>query len=152
MIFIGYMSKKRKIILTESQYKVLTEANNVFESFNDFLDSSIKIVNRQFSKLVFSNLIEVLKGEIDLDDLNKAMVDMNLERGNKDDAINVWRDNPRNDDNYWDNWHDYHSELEKKNQMLEVKIESVILLCEKMAVIRDIDVENNFSDIETKNI
>jgi len=148
MIFINMA----KIRITESQYEVIKESENVIEDFRTSADDAIKLLNAQFGRLAFATMADVMDGDVDLEVIDRELTKLDNINSTKLQRVGNYFKNQMTDDEYYDNWVDVDTELTDKSQFVYKKIESIRVLIEHMRHIADIDVENNFPDIETRKI
>ena len=148
MIFINMA----KIRITESQYKVIKESENVIDDFRTSTDDAIKLLNAQFGRLAFATMADVMDGDVDLDVIERKIAELDSITTTKLQRVTTFFKTQMTDDEYYDNWVDVDTELDDKARFVTKKIESIQILIEHMRHIADIDVENNFPDIETRKI
>jgi hypothetical protein len=146
------MAKKRKIIITEAQYQVIKESENVISDFRDTCDDIIKITNAQFGRLAFSSMADVLDGDIDLDVVDRKMHELEMRYYNGSKRVSDFFKHHTSEDEYWEKWERVDQELEGLGYKALHKIEAIQSMISVLQNLADLDAEERFSDIQTRKI
>ena len=146
------MSKKRKIIVTESQFEVIKESENVITDFNEWADDIIKVINAQFGRLAFATLADILDGDVDLEVIKNKIDQVNKVQHSKFKRVEDYFNNHTSEDEYWEKWEGIHRKIEDRNSIITNKVDIVEQMVNTFINLVNMDAEKHFSDIDTRKI
>ena len=146
------MSKKRKIIVTESQYKVIEESENVIADFDTWADDTIKLINSQFGRLAFATLADILDGDVDLEVIKNKINQIEKVQYSKFKRVEDFFNNHTSEDEYWEKWEETHRKIEDRNSIITNKVEIIDEMVNTFITLIEMDAEKYFSDIDTRKI
>jgi hypothetical protein len=145
-----------KIILTESQVKLLTlikENEDVLNQFNSKINTLTNSLNKFYTNINFISLAELLNGEVDVKSLISKIEAMEGEYYKTDKEMYKYF-NSFGEDAYFDKWVSIHDNLDSLNHKNYDKINVIlsILMDLDSLVSANEDTKNLFSDIKSINL
>jgi hypothetical protein len=146
------MKRKRKIILTESQFEVIKESENHIDDFKTFVEDAVKVLNAQFGRLAFASMADVLDGDIDLDVIERKLSELGKVHRTKWWNVHNFIHKKISHEEYEEKYMDVDLEIEELDRKIMDKMDAIEELIDVMKKLGDMDVEKYFSDIETRKI
>jgi hypothetical protein len=145
-----------KIILTESQVKLLkliNENEDVLNQFTNRINATNNALNKFYTDINFISLAELLNGEIDIKMLIQKSDNLDSEQHKISNDMEKYF-NSFGEDAYFDKWvaiHDKFDILNRKNYD-KINVISSILMDLDTLVDSNENIKNLFSDIKSLNL
>lgn len=145
-----------KIILTESQVKLLkliNENEDVLNQFTNRINATNNALNKFYTDINFISLAELLNGEIDIKMLIQKSNNLDSEQHKISNDMEKYF-NSFGEDAYFDKWvaiHDKFDILNRKNYD-KINVISSILMDLDTLVDSNENIKNLFSDIKSLNL
>ena len=145
-----------KIILTESQVKLLkliNENGDVLNQFTNRINATNNALNKFYTDINFISLAELLNGEIDIKMLIQKSDNLDSEQHKISNDMEKYF-NSFGEDAYFDKWvaiHDKFDILNRKNYD-KINVISSILMDLDTLVDSNENIKNLFSDIKSLNL
>ena len=151
-IYLYRNSLIMKIVLTESQIKMLTEDVEIIGRYKVEIEDLIKKVNIIFSKIQYSSIGEILDGDSDLSILSQKLEEFENVLSNKETKLDHYFNNNMSQEEYDAKWEKTHDALRNLGTKLKQKIGLVGNMLGHLEKIIGLNIQNHFKDIKVEKV